>query len=84
MKTSNKLTAILIGAAAGAIVGALLTTDKGAEITKKISESAGKLVDSLMNKAKDGLQTASEYTDDASDKVHDMVEKARKKAEQFS
>jgi gas vesicle protein len=54
MKNSEKLiTGILVGAAAGAILGVLFAPDKGSETRKKISKKSGDLVDTIKEKYND-------------------------------
>ena len=64
MKEHSKvLVAVILGAAAGAVLGMLIAPEKGSECRKKLSSFANDLVDSaleLANQAKGG----AEYTDE--------------------
>ncbi len=59
-KGTNMLYALLAGAAAGVAIGMLLSSDKHAETRKKITDSARKLADGLLEKAEEVLDKVSE------------------------
>ena len=55
MSNTNKvLSALLIGAAAGAVLGILFAPDKGEETRERIAGSANDLADSLKEKLNEG------------------------------
>lgn len=51
--TTKILTALAIGAAAGAILGILYAPDKGSETRKKINEEGKKMADAIKNRYND-------------------------------
>ena len=64
--TGKIITAVVIGAAAGAALGILFAPDSGANTRKKIGQEGKKLADTVKNKfreAKDKLNTLKEDTE---------------------
>ncbi len=65
MKSTGKiLTAIVAGAAIGAIVGILFAPDKGSETRKKISEEGKKLAEDVKDKFRKGKEKLNELKKD--------------------
>ena len=61
MTNSQKiLTAIIAGAAAGAITGLLLAPDKGSETRRRLAETGRKTLDSVKDFANSSWDTISE------------------------
>jgi len=58
---SKLLLGFLIGAAAGAAIGVLLTSDKGKEMLAKIKESASEFEDELKSVVDKGKQMADTF-----------------------
>jgi gas vesicle protein len=52
-------TGILVGAAAGAVLGVLFAPDKGSETRKRISEKSTDLIDQLSDKVTEGIDVLS-------------------------
>lgn len=81
MSKQKLLAGILLGAAAGAVLGILFAPDKGSETRRKI----GKEKDKLTNKVKDSF---NDLVDTVSDKVesakHSVQEWKQKGKEKFS
>jgi gas vesicle protein len=50
MNSGKILTALVIGAAVGAVIGILYAPDKGTETRKKINEEGKKMSDAIKNK----------------------------------
>jgi len=48
--TSKILTALIVGAAVGAVLGILYAPDKGSETRKKVNEEGKKMSDAIKNK----------------------------------
>lgn len=60
MTTNGKIIgALLVGAAAGAVLGLLFAPSKGSELRKKIKDNTGDLVDDLTDKIKEGKEMLS-------------------------
>lgn len=60
MTTNGKIIgALLIGAAAGAVLGLLFAPSKGSELRKKIKDNTGDLVDDLKDKFNEGKDMLS-------------------------
>lgn len=65
MKSTGKiLTAIVAGAAIGAIVGILFAPDKGSETRKKIGEEGKKLAEDVKDKFRKGKEKLNELKKD--------------------
>jgi len=81
MTTKNKvLLGILGAAAAGVVIGLLIAPEKGADIRKRISKTAGDWADSMSHLWSNGKQAAESTMSDVKDKVG----KANKVKESFS
>ena len=77
------LSALLVGAAAGAVLGVLFAPDKGSETRKKISKKTQDLMDQLSDKVEEGKSTLADFkkqamnaTDDLRNKVADAMDEA--------
>ena len=57
---SKLLLGFLLGAAAGAALGVLLTTDKGKEMLEKIKETAGEFEEEIKSAVGKGKQMAED------------------------
>jgi gas vesicle protein len=75
------LGALVLGAAAGAVIGLLFAPDKGSEIRKKIRSSAEDIIDQLSDKIDEGKEALSGLRDKAMSKAEDLKNKATSKAE---
>lgn len=82
---NNKLLAgVLIGAAAGAAIGYLLTTTKGKELLSNIQDYAGTagekvkgMYDTAKSKASDVINKGKQYAEEATGKGRQYAEEAR-------
>jgi gas vesicle protein len=80
MSAGKIITGILIGAAAGAIVGILLAPDKGSVTRKKISDKATGLTDSIKEKFSDLVDNISGKFEAGKKAVAGIPEKRKNKS----
>lgn len=64
MNTSKILTALIVGAAAGAVLGILYAPDKGSETRKKVNEEGKKMSDAIKNKFNEVKEKMASAKDD--------------------
>ena len=81
MKSGKVLAAVLLGAAAGAVLGILFAPDKGSETRKKISKKTGELSDSLKDKFNELGEVIAEKYDSIRGEANDILEKGREKGQ---
>ena len=58
------VSALVLGAAAGAVLGLLFAPSKGSELIQKIKDGAGDLIGELTEKVKENKETLSELKDE--------------------
>jgi gas vesicle protein len=79
MSKGKLLTGVLVGAAAGAVLGILMAPDKGSETRKKIAKKGNDVSGSV----KDGFEklgdTVSEKYRNIKDDAKEMMDKAKNK-----
>lgn len=88
MKDNTKiLSALVLGAAAGAVLGLLFAPSKGSELRRQIKDNAEDLIDELAEKINEGKETINNLKDKAMAKadgfksmVEDEVENYKGKA----
>src|SRR6185295_14610881 len=77
------LSALLLGAAAGAVLGILFAPDKGTDTRKKIQGSAENLMDQLSEKINEIKESLAGLKDKAKSAAEDLKDSAMSKAEQI-
>jgi gas vesicle protein len=70
------LGALVLGAAAGAVLGLLFAPSKGSELRKKIKDNADDIIDELSDKINEGKEMLSGLKDKASSTTEDLRSKA--------
>jgi len=84
MSTSKIITALFIGAAAGAIAGILLAPDKGTETRKKIAKKSSDMADDVKAKMSDLAEGVKGKVQTATDSVSNLFKKGKEKVNQWS
>ena len=77
MGSGKVLASVLVGAAAGAILGILFAPDKGTETRRKIAEKGSGLVDSVKDKVSEYSDAISEKYDSVKEKISHVVSEGR-------
>ena len=84
MSDNGKLLgALVLGAAAGAVLGMMFAPSKGSDLRKKISDNAGDLIDELTEKIKQGKDTLTDLKDKAMSKAEDLKSKAEEEMDNY-
>ena len=73
--TGKILTALVVVATAGAIVGILFAPDKGSETRRKIKKQGSKVVDDVQYNFRKGKEKFKEVKEDIVETVKEKVEK---------
>jgi len=77
MSNGKFLAGILLGAAAGAVLGVLFAPDRGTDTRKKIAKKTSKLGDDLKSKFDEMTETIKEKFDSIREDANDMMDKSR-------
>ncbi|MBC7936851.1 MAG: YtxH domain-containing protein [Rhizobacter sp.] len=77
MSNGKFLAGILLGAAAGAVLGVLFAPDKGTDTRKKIAKKTGKLGEDLKAKFDEMTDTIKEKFDNIRTDANDMMDKSK-------
>ena len=79
MSSSKVITGILIGAAAGAILGILFAPEKGVETRIKLGKKGVDLKDSIKSKMNDLVDSIADQFENAKNEAADFVEDGKEK-----
>ncbi|MEI2747489.1 MAG: YtxH domain-containing protein [Ferruginibacter sp.] len=82
MSSSKLLTGILVGAAAGAVLGILFAPDKGSETRKKIKEKGKDLGDAIRNRFGELEEAIADKYDNIRSEANELMEKGKDKAQE--
>jgi len=77
MSNGKFLAGILLGAAAGAVLGVLFAPDKGTDTRKKIAKKTGKLGEDLKAKFDEMTDTIKEKFDNIRSDANDIMDKSK-------
>jgi gas vesicle protein len=83
MSTSKVVLGVVIGAAAGAILGVLFAPDSGKNTRGKIASKSGDTVDKLKSKFNDFVDSVSAQVEGAMVDGEELLEKGKAKANQL-
>ncbi len=83
MSKSKVLAGLLVGAAAGAVLGLLLAPEKGSETRKKIADKKNKFGEDLKNKFGEVKETIKGKYENIRSDANDLLEKEREAKRNF-
>ena len=83
MSKSKVLAGLLVGAAAGAVLGLLLAPEKGSDTRKKISDKKNKFGEDLKNKFGEVKETIKGKYDSIRSDANELLEKEKEAKRNF-
>lgn len=81
MSSSKLLAGVLLGAAAGAVLGVLFAPDKGTETRKKIAKKGSDFSDTVKSKFNEFGDVLQDKYDSIRGEANDIIEKGKEKAQ---
>ena len=81
---AKTLTALLVGAAAGAVLGLLLAPDKGSNLRNKLLKIGRETGEELESYVDEGINYAKRKYDEARSKTSGLAEEVQHKADDMS
>ncbi len=84
MKDNTKiLGALVLGAAAGAVLGLLFAPSKGSELRQQIKDNAGDIIDELAEKINEGKETLNDLKEKAMSKADSLTSHVQDEVENY-
>ena len=80
MSTNKILGAVILGAAAGAVLGVLFEPEKGSDTRKKILDTANDLAEELKFKIEEGKELAGKLKNSIMNSSEELVNRAKDEA----
>ena len=80
MSTGKLLTGVLVGAAAGAILGVLFAPQKGSKTRAKLAKTGTDLRDSIKGKVNDLVDGIASHFESMKDEGEEILDKGKEKA----
>jgi len=80
MSTNKVIGALLLGAAAGAVLGVLFAPEKGTDLRKKLVDSANDLSDDLKSKIREGKSLANQLKDSLISSTEELINRGKEEA----
>jgi gas vesicle protein len=81
---SKVLGALILGAAAGAVLGLLFAPEKGSNLRQKIKDNAGDILDELADKIEEGRETLNSLKDKMVDQTNKMKSEVEDEVESYT
>ena len=81
MSSKNILFGIIAGAATGAVLGILFSTEKGSIIRDQLSQKGEEFLGNLKSKFDDFLETATSGMQDAKSEAEDILAQGKEKVQ---
>lgn len=83
MNTGKIILSIVVGVAAGAVLGVLLAPDKGSETRRKISQKGNEVADELKDKFNDFIENMLDKFDTVKAEAENLAQKGMHKVEEI-